>query len=145
MMRLNMDCVRSILLCVEENTGLRRVCFFIDEGMTSSAEYLGNVEPLPDYQTKLKQKYDNDTLIYHVGYSIQAGLIESQDKVGAYRLTIFDLSPSGHELLGNIRDNGNWKKIKETGGKAGAFGLNIVAKIAEGVATAAIKQYLQLP
>ena len=29
-MRLNMDCVRDILLCVEENTGLRKSCLFVD-------------------------------------------------------------------------------------------------------------------
>lgn len=29
-MRLNFDCVRDILLCVEENTDLRHLCVFVD-------------------------------------------------------------------------------------------------------------------
>ena len=42
-MRINMDCIRDILLCVEENTGLHQACFFIsyaDAGIQAALEHL---------------------------------------------------------------------------------------------------------
>ena len=43
-MRLDIDCIRDILLCVEENTGLRQHCFFVDSGLTSVEEFLAVAE-----------------------------------------------------------------------------------------------------
>lgn len=41
-MRLNFDCVRDILLCVEENTDLRHLCVFFDIEHTSNQISLMN-------------------------------------------------------------------------------------------------------
>ena len=67
-MRLNMECVRDVLLCVEENTGIRKNCCFQDikpeEYKTQRA--LGReAEPLdvPDYQVRLLDCYDIDELM----------------------------------------------------------------------------------
>ena len=40
-MRLNLDCIRDTLLCVEDNTGLRKFCIFVDIGLNESMEKAG--------------------------------------------------------------------------------------------------------
>ena len=40
-MRINMDCIRDILLCVEENTGLQQRCFFISYDLAKVQELIG--------------------------------------------------------------------------------------------------------
>lgn len=144
-MRLNLDCVRDILFCVEDNTGLRKSCHFVDSGLEKAAMFVGSATETPDYEQKLLKKYDNDTLIYHLNYCVEADLLAEAEGNGLYNIVISDLTPRGHEFLSNIRNNSNWEKTKDVGSKIGAFGLNVAAKIAEGVATAHIKQVLGLP
>lgn len=143
-MRLDLDCVREILLCVEENTGLRKYCFFYDVGLEEARAFLGTQSEIPEYQVSLMKRFENDKLIYHVNYCIEAGLITPYDGRTGYDFTISDLTPLGHEFLANIRSSGNWAKTKEIGSKVGAFGLNMASKIAEGVVTALVKQQLGL-
>ena len=144
-MRWNMNCIRDILLCIEENTGLRKRCFFVDEGLTSAAQWLGTVTPPPDYQGALLQEYGNDTLIYHVHYCLDSGLAVRTTDRDEYKIWVADLTPEGHEFLAKIRDNNVWAKTKDMGTKIGSFSLSMVSKIAEGVATALLKQHLGLP
>lgn len=143
-MQLNMDCVRSILFCIEANTGLRKSCFFIDTGLSDAMEFLGDTVDLPAYQTELLNDFNNDELIYHVHYCIDAELVVAADSSTQYQTIIADLTPKGHEFLSNSRNNENWQKAKDIGGKVGAFGLNMASKIAEGVVTALVNQQLKL-
>lgn len=143
-MRLNMDCVRDILLCIEANTGLRKSCIFQDAGLYDAHNFLGNSVSIQLYQDQLLQKYENDMLIYHLRYCIDADLICADESSPVCDYVISDLTPSGHELIANIRNNSNWASTKDIGSKVGAFGLNMVAKIAESVATSLIAKYLPL-
>lgn len=144
-MKLNLDCVRSILLCVEENTGLRKCCFFVDTVLGEQLKAVGMDMQEPfDYQVKLIDEYNNDEIMYHVRYCIDADLIVETEASNTHVRQIFDLTPAGHEFLSNIRNAQNWEKTKDVGKKIGAFGLNIASKIAEGVATAYLKQQLGL-
>ncbi|MCD8355899.1 MAG: DUF2513 domain-containing protein [Clostridia bacterium] len=143
-MRLNMDCVRDILLCVEENTGLRQTCYFVDDSLNDVASFLGNKQRPQEYQTTLGKTYDNDTLIYHVNYCVEANLISRLEHAGSCVICISDLTPAGHELIGNIRKPENWEKLKNAGARAGAFGLNVVKSAAEGFGASLVMSYLHL-
>lgn len=141
-MRLDIDCIRDILLCVEENTGLRRCCFFLDSGLTSVEEFLSDAaEPQPDYQQPLSDKYGNDTLIYHVHYCLNSGLLERSQQSSAYKILIHDLTPQGHELLAKIRDNKQWTKVKHGLTAVRDYSLSAISAVAEGVTSAAISAY----
>ncbi len=140
-MRLNMDCVRDILLCVEENTGLRQECFFIDLGLTETAQWLQAVCDPPPYQASLLEKYGNDTLIYHVYYCFDAALIVKTSNKDRYKIHVADLSPSGHELLGKIRDTKQWGAVKKATATIRDYSLSALSAIAEGVTSAAISAY----
>ena len=143
-MRLDFDCVRDILICIEENTGLRKHCYFVDSGLTTAAVWLDAVVDTPQYQIPLLKMYDNDTLIYHVHYCLDSGLAVGTPNKDEYKIHIADLSPAGHEFLAKIRDNSTWEKTKDIGVKIGSFSLTTVSKIAEGVATAFLNQQLGL-
>lgn len=139
-MKLNLDCVRGILLCVEANTGLRKRCFFIDSGLEKSERIIGNTPTPPaEYQIELLKKYDNDELIYHVNYCIDAGLLLPGGQKGLYQLIIVDLTPKGHDFLENIRDNKVWAGIKGISEKIGSRSLEAVIQIASNVITELIK------
>lgn len=143
-MRLNLDCVRDVLFCVEEHVGLRKFCSFIDVDSGAFA-VLGENPPVPPHQVELLRTYENDELFYHVRYCVDAGLVYHLENSPSSQIVVTDLTPKGHEFLANIRSNENWNKTKAIGSKIGAFGLDMASKIAEGVATALLKQHLNLP
>lgn len=122
-MRIDNECVRDILFVIEENSNSKESCYMLG----ARKRY-----------TKL-EKYDVDKLAYHLRYLKMKGLVFNPNedfKDG------FDLSPSGHEFLANVRDDNNWKKIKDASSSIGFASLKIISAIAEGVATAGINQYL---
>lgn len=139
-MKLNLDCIRQILLCVEDNTGLRKCCFFIDSGLEESQNIIGSdLIPLPDYQTKLLKDFSNDEVIYHVGYCVEAELLSTNTSLGLYQTVITDLTPKGHDFLENIRDNKVWSGIKSVASKVGSKSLDSIIQIASNVITQLIK------
>lgn len=139
-MRLNLDCVRQILLIVEENTGLRKYCFFIDSSLNESQTAIGDsLIPAPDYQHSLLKKFDNDELIYHINYCAEAGLLSIDTSYGLYQIVIKDLTPKGHDFLENIRDNKVWSGVKSIASKVGATTLDSVIQISSNVITQLIR------
>lgn len=142
-MRLNFDCVRDILLCIEENTDLRNQCIFFDLELITAF-------PSPDstpspYQMKLSEKYGNDTVLYHINYCCAAGLLSLSESQESDRTIVEDLTPDGHSFLANIREASNWEKIKKVAAKAGSTSLPALSSIASQVIAAIIKQCLCLP
>lgn len=143
-MRLDIDCVRDLLLCIEENTGLRKVCSFIDCGLTESACYVGNESQPFDYQLPLDNKYKNDKLIYHLNYCVEDQLITRSDISTMYCIVISDLTPLGHQLLNNIRDDSIWGKVKNILSGFSSVSLPVVGNTAGQVLSIIIKHKLNL-
>lgn len=139
-MKLNLDCVRQILLCVEENTDLRKYCFFIDSDLEETVTSLGDPPiPIPDYQANLLKKFDNNELIYHIRYCVQADLLYLNGSFDVYQIVIPDLTPKGHDFLENIRDNQVWAGVKSISTKVGSKSLDAITQIASNVITQLIK------
>ena len=144
-MKLNLDCVRQILLIVEEKTGLRKYCFFIDSSLEASQTAIGSpIIPPPDYQVSLLKKFDNDELIYHINYCVESGLLSIDNSYGQYQIVIKDLTPKGHEFLENIRDDKVWSGVKKIALKIGSTSLNSVIQISSNVITQLIKSQFGL-
>lgn len=143
-MRLDIDCVRDLLLCIEENTGLRKSCFFIDTGLTESARFTGDESKPFDYQLKLNTKYDDDKLIYHLNYCIDARLTTLSNTSTLYRIVISDLTPSGHQFLNNVRDENVWKKVKSITSTFSSISLPMIGNTAAQILSAIIKHKLNL-
>ncbi len=123
-MKIDNECVRDILFTIEEETNFDKGCFMI--GAAKKYERL--------------KKYDEQgKILYHVRYLAMKGMIYLPNQ--SIKNT-YDLTPEGHEFLANIREDNNWKKIKNVSSNIGFASLKVVSAIAEGVATAAINQQL---
>ncbi len=146
MMRLNMDCVRDVLLCAEEHTGLYSFCAFLDNSDFSNhvEEALGRTpRHLPEHQLQLERKYSNEELLYHVNYCAKADLIELNKELPS-ELYVTDLTPKGHDFLENIRENRIWSSVKDVAGKVGSKSLEAVVQIASNVITELIRSHFSL-
>ena len=123
-MKLNSDCVRDILLMVED------ICDF-----HTVAEYSIDAE-----RHKKLRKYSHEEIIYHIKQSVQAGLIDNAEYYddGAC-IVINDLTPAGHDFLANIRQDNVWNGIKSIAKKVGSTSLSALIQISSNVITEIIK------
>ena len=140
-MRLNMDCVRDILLCVEENTGLRQSCRFVDSGLHSAYDFLHGSDhsDIPAYESALIEKYENDMLIYHVHYCVECGLLSAMKQQSELDIVISDLTPQGHSFLENIREDKLWNRIKGISENVGSKSLDAFISISSNVVSELVK------
>lgn len=128
-MKLNPNCIRDILIAVEENTGYN---FYLD--YPSERDKCPSLEP-----------YADDEIRYHIYQCYKAGLIELNGREDlAGNIGIQDLTPSGHSFLANIRSDNIWKDVKEISSKVGSSSLSALSQIATGVVSAIIKSQLGL-
>ena len=125
-MKLNPDCIRDILLYVEDTSN-----FDIYTNYDSSN--------IPDELSE----YTHDEIVYHIRQCQMSDLIT---KVSYYdcgsKISIKDLTPRGHEFLANIESDSLWNTTKEISGKIGSRSLQALIQIATGVITATINKQL---
>ena len=126
-MKLDIDCLRDVLICVEDNTGLHQSCVFYDVPvMEKVCSLMGKEKPdIPGYQAKLleNKKYGNDVLFYHVLQCVEGGLIKRVEGTAEYEAVITGFTFKGHDFLGNIRNPKVWGKILEFLDKHGDIGI----------------------
>lgn len=122
-MRLNPDCIRDILLSVEESTEVN-VLFVYDRDSRGGTR-LGN--------------YDHDVIRYHIRQCMWADLITGYNEwdCGSY-IKIHDLAPAGHEFLANTRSPKLWESLKNSCAQAGVDSLSALLQGAAKLATSAL-------
>ena len=119
-MRLDPDCIRDILLCIESKTDAEKDSLELDELINSLTSY------------------DENKLIYHLKQLSTSNFLDicfSGDEIEY----ISDLSFEGHQFLSNIRSNPNWNKIKNIAKTVGSFSINSLNQIAINVISQAIQ------
>lgn len=96
-MRLNLDCLRDLLLTVEETCDFRNIMRYSKS----------------DNNFKRLKKYSHEEIIYHVNQCDLSGLLIglSMPDSGDF-FVLSDLSPKGHQFVANIRSDTVWKKVK---------------------------------
>lgn len=123
-MKLNSDCVRDILLMVEECADF-----------SNAVEYRRN-----DNIHKKISKYTHEEIVYHIKQCEMSELIadvfycDDGDTV-----TISDLTPKGHEFLANVRQDNIWNGVKSIAKKVGSTSLSALVQISSNVITEIIK------
>lgn len=122
-MKLNVDCIRDILLTVESVTNF-----------STPMEY--HTELL---NYNLLEKYSNEDIQYHIKQCDLSGLLTKVHWYLDGSCTIIDLSPEGHKFLSDIRSDNNWNKTKSIAKDIGSFSLNTIKEIASGVIGELIK------
>ncbi len=126
-MKLNPDCIRAILLAVEE------VC--------DMESYFSTVEDC----SYIKGNFSREEIAYHVRQCDLAGLLYECSRDFSGNAMIADLSPAGHEFLANIREENIWANVKTVSAKVGSKSLSCLTQIASSVITQLIKSQLGLP
>lgn len=147
-MKLNIDCVRDIMLWAEAITTPTQLAIYVDTDTVDKVKdclYVSDDEiPVPDSQQKeLLAKYTNETLVYHLRYCIEAKLLTEYAAVSdGTIIAILDLTPLGHDFIGNIRKEENFSPVKSIAEKAGVETVNSIIDIGKEVAKIAITKAL---
>lgn len=129
-MKLDNDCVRDLLLYIEENTNL------------SDDIYIESVNDL---------NYSTETLLYTSIKLKEANFINAEieqtydQENGGYSIAVFSLTWQGHKFLDNIRDSGVWKTTKGIVSSFTSVSLGIIENVAAQVITNIITQQIGQP
>ena len=134
-MELNADCVRDVMKYLE----VVPYVTLTDDGAIAyrRVQFSDICEAL--------ESYSETVVFYTLSNLEQAGFIDMDEQWGGgglYACSVNFITYEGHEFLEKIKADATWEKTKSIAGKVGNFGLQMVAKIAEGVATAAINKQL---
>lgn len=125
-MKLNHDCVRDLLLYLEENLNLNSVL---------SIENIS----LKDYSTE-ELLYTADKL-YEAGYiNCSRKIYDNADLV----ILVSSITYNGHQFLDNIRDDKIFNKTKSILSTLKSVSIEIVSETASKVITNAINQQFNL-
>ena len=85
--------------------------------------------------TKLPEhikEFSSGDILYSVKQMIMDEFLQARplQVSGAELYWIEDITPKGHDFLGNIRSEDNWKRTKSMAGRVGATTLDVLSTIA---------------
>ena len=126
-MKLNPDCIRDILLAVEDTSSYGKII--------SSFEL---------YKSTSLSNYSENEILYHVRQLAWSKMLEQTDFYLDNSFSILDLSPQGHEFLNNIRSDDNWNKTKKFSAKIGSLAVSTLQSVASSIISISIQKYLGL-
>ncbi len=115
-MRLNPDCVRAILLSIEDKSTFGESLLF----------------PMQFTDGPL-DAFSLDELRYHLDQCIRSGFVRAGDWFIDGTIEIHDLTPAGHEFAARVRADTTWAKVKSIVGKLGAGSLAALGDIVASV------------
>ena len=128
-MKLNPDCVRDLLLTLEE-------LLQFDDNMEYPTIFSEAIESTPQMRAYSKQEIAYTTLkLIEAGYINAAPIPGDNCYNGALYSSITYL---GHEFLDTVRPPDVWEETKSKAKKIGSFALDVLSKIAIGIITSRI-------
>lgn len=117
-MKLNKDCVRSIMLLCESNLGIK------------------NNLNLKDFLNSKELKYSEDDIKYTLEKLNETSYLNMHLQCGSNEIaevTISSLTWQGHQFLDTIRDPKVWATTKKIASKLESVSITILSNIATGV------------
>lgn len=134
-MRLDPDCVRDILLFIEN---MDTYVLDKDNDVTLQGAFLEEIsQNLP--------QYPETQLYYTLDKLEEGGLINMTSQWGGGALTschVSSMTYAGHEFLASIRDSGRWNVVKAGLCAVKNYSLAAITAIAEGITSGAVSAYL---
>lgn len=134
-MKLNYDCMRSILLVLEKELTL-------NDDYSYSDLFLNDFLESPDLK-----KFDKNDISYNLYKLSEANYIVAGQLHLSARNTAYwirTITYEGHEFLENVRKDETWGKVKNIANKVGANSLSVIAQISSNVITQLIKVQMGL-
>lgn len=123
-MKLNPDCIRKILMTIEDKSSFREKV------------------RIPCKDAPLLKEFSEDQILYHTRQCWLAGYFYKVDDDFPNVYLITDLSPQGHALVGKIRDESNWGVVQRGLSAVRGYSLDVIKSIAEGAVSAAVTSFL---
>lgn len=134
-MVLNMDCIRDVLLTVEQHQR------YVPDGR--GTVYNENL-PLESLY-KLLPTYSNEDVCYSAFQAEQAGLLVTNGTNAwgglVLNVSVKYLTFAGHEFLASVRDDSRWKRLKKALPSIRNYSLDAIKALSEGMTSAAITAY----
>lgn len=125
-MKLNPDCIRDVLLYLEENLYLN-----VSNDNSDSIFIIVN---LTQIQEALSEKYTNEDIWYSVYNLHKAKYIEGKILTAGKKQMFFcdieDITWKGHEFLNNVRPQTIWEATKAKASKLGGLSLQALNFVA---------------
>ena len=134
-MKLDANCVRDVLLFLEAEQNVITNDF-------GYVEVVGSF--LPEICKHLPQ-YPQEKLYYTLSKLEDGGYLDLSEQWADDSLRfccVNYITYDGHEFLEKIRPATVWEKTTKVVGKIGSYSLQLIAKVAEGVATAYINKLI---
>lgn len=118
-MKLNYDCLRKLLLVLEENIVMQ------DDLLYPDLRFEEVIPLMPDYS---KADIAYTTSIAIEAELIDARILNADDRF--YGCVYFGLTYEGHQFIDNIRNNNVWNKTKGILSKIGGASLDMISSTA---------------
>lgn len=131
-MKLNPDCVRDLLIYLEENLGVTV------HGFSS----VSRLDVFKDF----REKYSYAELLYSLIQLHESGYIITDYKPDFERSTfclqyVFFITPKGHDLLASIYSKEDWKqKVSPILKSIGSISLSVIESVSKGVTEACLSK-----
>ena len=140
-MRLNYDCVRDVILKLEE-------LLTIEYDKDSDSFELCTVDINQLYDSLQDKHYKIEDVLYVIKNLDEANYISATFEYGDGSITdciITDITYEGNDFINKTRPIGIWEKIKDGFNKTGAISLPIISNVAASLITTLAKSHLGLP
>lgn len=121
-MKLNHDCVRDVMLYLEDNLKL-----------DSNIESYGLAKVLKDYTP--------DDVVYSISKLVEIGYISGmpiKSLANGSSYIITSITWSGHKFIDNVKTPQVWAETKQMTSKFGAVSIDILSQVAASVITKAL-------
>lgn len=132
-MKFNPDCMRSVLLYLENNLSI-----------SSDLEiHPITIQELRENLSYSIQEIANMVLILDEGKFISASSFGADNQIS--ELIIYRITYEGYQLIESVRSDLVWKKVKSIGKNVGSFSISVISQIASGVLVSLINGFLTAP
>lgn len=131
-MRLNQDCVRDLLLYLEENLSLGTFISISSDFQEDALSTYSTNDLIYTAQKLLEADYINAEVMHFIGSNIPNVRIRS-------------ITYQGHQFLDNVRDNNVYTKTKSVLSTFKSVSIEVFSETASKVITSLISKQLGLP
>ncbi len=129
-MKLNPDCIRDLLLSLEELLQFKSDEF---SDLRCPAIFSNAVA-----SSSLMKPYSREDIAYTTQKLVEAGFIEASISYGdnSYIGALYtSITYDGHKFLENVRSDDVWQKAKTFSQKVGSFAIDVLSKVAANIIT----------
>lgn len=140
-MKLNKECIRDMLLYIEEH------CIYYEDTRFGKSLHEVSLKELTEVDELSQYSYDDKYYTLQKlfeGQYIQGRIIPDNNPYDFDLAYIKALSLKGHNLLDNIRPEPVWEKTKGTLKKVGDFSLHIMSQVAGETMAAYAKSMMEI-